>query len=94
MREDANSGSKSYRVRILSPQKNGISFDSGVIKDYADGKSLIEFNEESLNDLLEDAIFYVVMAPDLDPGLFGLVQSARATIRAIEKIKLEQLATK
>ena len=65
-----------------------------VIKDYADGKSLIEFNEESLNDLLEDAIFYVVMAPDLDPGLFGLVQSARATIRAIEKIKLEQLVTK
>ena len=61
-----------------------------VIKDYADGKSLIKFNSEALADLLSDAEFYVEMASDLNKEYFGLVQSARATVRAI-KAQTEQV---
>ena len=33
--EDYSSGYKSFRVKIISPQKDGISYDSGLIKDSA-----------------------------------------------------------
>jgi hypothetical protein len=55
MREDAGSGSKAYRVKILSPQKNGVSFDSGVISDYA----------ENISYFVEGTICYVIYAHEM-----------------------------
>ena len=52
IREDANSISKAYRVKIISPQKNGVSFDSGIIKDYA----------ENISFFVEGTICYVIYA--------------------------------
>ena len=55
IREDATSGSKAYRVRIISPQENGVSFDSGIIKDYA----------ENISFFVEGTICYVIYAHEL-----------------------------
>jgi hypothetical protein len=52
MREDASSNSKAYRVKIISPQQNGVSFDSGIIKDYA----------ENISFFVEGTICYVIYA--------------------------------
>jgi hypothetical protein len=52
LREDATTGSKAYRVKIISPQKNGVSFDSGIIKDYA----------ENISFFVEGTICYVIYA--------------------------------
>jgi len=54
LREDATSGSKSYRVKIISPQKDGVSFDSGLIKDYA----------ENISFFVEGTICYVIYASE------------------------------
>jgi len=55
MREDADSNSKAYRVKIISPQKDGVSFDSGVIQDYA----------ENISFFVEGTICYVIYAHEL-----------------------------
>ena len=55
IREDAMTGSKAYRVKIISPQENGISFDSGIIKDYA----------ENISFFVEGTICYVIYAHEL-----------------------------
>lgn len=52
--EDPNPSSKSFRVKINSPKSDGISFDSGVIKDYAQNISLF----------VEGTICYVIYSSD------------------------------
>ena len=52
--EDANTGSKSFRVRIISPRKDGENFDSGIIKDYA----------ENISFFVEGTICYVIYASE------------------------------
>ena len=56
LREDANglAGSKSFRVRIISPRKGGESFDSGLIKDFA----------ENISFFVEGTICYVIYASE------------------------------
>jgi hypothetical protein len=79
MREDANSGSKAYRVRILSPQKNGISFDSGVIKDYA----------ENISFFVEGTICYVIYAHDMTSYLDVEGKNISATVGHPESPRAE-----
>jgi len=55
IREDATTNSKAYRVKIISPQANGVSFDSGIIKDYA----------ENISFFVEGTICYVIYAHEL-----------------------------
>jgi hypothetical protein len=55
MREDATTASKAYRVKIISPQKDGVSFDSGIIKDYA----------ENISFFVEGTICYVIYSHEL-----------------------------
>ena len=56
-----------------------------VIKDYANGKTKIEADDEVVSDLLSDAEFYWECRDDgfIEGGLLGLCLSARATIKAI-----------
>lgn len=52
--EDANTGSKAFRVKITSPRKGGQSFDSGIIKDYA----------ENISFFVEGTICYVIYSSE------------------------------
>ena len=52
--EDASPTFKSYRIKVISPQKNGFSFDSGVIKDWA----------ENITYFVEGTICYVTYASE------------------------------
>lgn len=45
----------------------------------------IELSPEAHLDIIEDAKLYIDLAPDLQREYFGLVSSARATIKALEK---------
>jgi hypothetical protein len=56
-----------------------------AIKDYANGQTLIRATESEIAEILDDAEFYVEMGPEFGPDLFGLIQSAKATVRAINK---------
>ncbi len=58
-----------------------------AIKDYANGQTLIRATESEIAEILDDAEFYVEIAPELDSSYFGLIQSAKATVRAINKLK-------
>ena len=51
------------------------------------GKSylIVELDDAALDDLMSDASYYVECADTFDPSIRGLVFSARATLRAIEK---------
>jgi hypothetical protein len=52
-----------------------------VLKEYANGKVLVEMNDEEIGDLLSDAEYY---AGGVDYAeLKGLQSSAKATVRAI-----------
>jgi len=54
LREDANTGYKSFQVRIISPRKGGESFDSGLIRDSA----------ENVSFFVEGTICYVIYASE------------------------------
>lgn len=52
-----------------------------VVKEYANGKVLVEMTDEEISDLLSDAEFY---SEGVDYAeLKGLQSSAKATVRAI-----------
>ena len=52
--EDPNASAKSFRVKINSPSKDGISFDSGLIKDFA----------QNISVFVDGTICYVIYSSD------------------------------
>lgn len=46
---------------------------------------IVNLDHEAYQDLLSDANYYVEVGPDMGREYFGLVSSARATVRALLK---------
>ena len=46
---------------------------------------IVKLDADALDDLLSDALYYIECADTFDPPITGLVNSARATINAINK---------
>jgi hypothetical protein len=44
---------------------------------------IVELDDQALNDLLSDALYYIECADTFDPPLTGLISSARATVKKI-----------
>jgi hypothetical protein len=56
-----------------------------VIRTYKSGHLLVELDREAFDDLLSDARHY--STDYSDPEWFGLVSSARATVKALAKVQ-------
>jgi hypothetical protein len=44
---------------------------------------IVELDDQALDDLLSDALYYIECADTFDPPLTGLISSARATVKKI-----------
>jgi hypothetical protein len=71
--------------RFYYDHKNRDLPSGEAIKDYANGQTLIRATQSEITEILDDANFYIEIASDLEPEYFGLIQSAKATVRAINK---------
>lgn len=58
---------------------------SGKIVSSAKNYLIVELDDIALSDLLSDASYYSESNDISDPSIRGLVTSARATLRAIDK---------
>lgn len=54
-----------------------------ILKEYANGKVLVEMNDEEIADLLGDAEYYSECADQFGVEYQGLCKSAKATVRTI-----------
>ena len=77
--------SKSYKIPprfYLDHVARGCG-ESGKIVHSTKNYLIVELDDQALDDLLSDALYYIECADTFDPPLTGLISSARATVKKI-----------
>jgi hypothetical protein len=57
--------------------------ETGKIVLHAKNYLIVELDDQALDDLTSDALYYIECADTFDPPLTGLISSARATLKKI-----------